>query len=168
MFSNFSLSLPYPTVCGKVDEKELLNLYDLTSGRFSEMSATCGYVYQSIICGDKLHHLFSGLAVTEMQHVELLMQAIKIFGGDPVFAGKHNYFSGSYINYEKNLKQIFFNNVESEKQAIKEYTRVAENTQNQSLCDLLTRIAMDEQLHEQLLINAYYEIFNENFEEIEV
>ena len=44
--------------------------------------------------------------------------------------------------------------IEAEKAAANAYVKVAENTDNQSLNELLTRISMDEELHVTLLTAA--------------
>jgi len=165
MFDYYSLALPYPQLEGEINQKELLSLYDLCSGRFSKMSSICSYLYQSIISDEQVKELFAGIANSEMHHLSLLLNAIKHFGGNPIFAGKHNYFSGSYVNYENDLKQVFFDNVYLKRQSVKILTNLSANTNNGSFCNLLTRIAMDEQLHEQLLINAYISIFSGNEED---
>ena len=155
----FSLALPYPELSGKITNDELSELYDLYAGRFSELTAITTYCYQSVIVNDcKISKIFEQLAITEMVHLNKLANAIFFFGGAPVYAGKYNYFSGSYTDYESDLKQIILNNAQGETQAIYAYKQFATRTQNQSLCELLSRIAMDEELHLNLLQQLYNEI----------
>ncbi len=158
MFENYNVNMPYPAVCGEIGERELLELYDLYAGRASELSATFTYVYQHVLSKKKFEHLaeiFVGLAIAEMKHIELLSSAIAEFGGDPVFAGKYNWFSGGYPDYEKNLEQMIKNDIEAENAAARAYYRAAECSSNESLKGLLCRIAMDEEFHSSMLSEAF-------------
>ncbi len=157
----FSLALPYPELSGKITNDELIQLYDLYAGRFSELTAVTTYSYQSVIVNDcKIASVFKRIAMTEMVHLNKLAKAIFFFGGAPVYAGKYNYFSGSYTDYESDLKQMILNDVQTERQSIYEYKQLITRTQNQSLCELLSRIAMDEELHLNLLECLYNELNN--------
>lgn len=161
MDNEFSLLLPYPTVTSARDERDLNALYDLYSGRFSEMTATSTYVYQSIISGKScLARLLGGIAMVEMRHIDLLGKTILALGGDPVFAGRYNYFSGRYADYEKEVKTFLQNDILAEQNAAESYRAAAEQSANPELKDLLIRIAMDEDLHVELLTNCYKEYEN--------
>ena len=158
----FNLSLPYPEVCGEITPKELGELYDLYAGRFSELTAITSYVYQSIICGDKeLCEVLLKISVTEMEHCEMLGKSILVFGADPVFAGRFNYFTCEYTNYSKDVREFLSENIRSETSARKAYLELGFKTQNQSLRELLTRIAMDEEGHVKALTEQYYRLFGE-------
>ena len=157
MLGNYNVNMPYPEVSGGVSERTLMDLYDLYAGRTSEMTAVTTYVYQHVLTEKdyaEIAELLGGIGMVEMKHIELLASAINAFGGDPVFAGRYNWFSGSYTDYEKDLKQMLVRDVEAEKAAANAYIKVAENTDNQSLKQLLTRISMDEELHVALLTAA--------------
>lgn len=158
----FSLALPYPELSGSITNDELIQLYDLYAGRFSELTAITTYSYQAVIVGDEqIQKILQGVAMTEMLHLHKLASAIFFFGGAPVYAGKYNYFSGSYADYENDLKQIILNNYQAEEQAIYAYKQLASRTQNQSLCELLSRIALDEELHLNLFNDLYNSILNQ-------
>lgn len=157
MFGNYNVNMPYPEVSGNVSERTLMDLYDLYAGRTSEMTAVTTYVYQHVLTQkqfEEISELISGISMVEMRHIELLASAINTFGGDPVFAGRYNWFSGSYADYEKDLKQMLLRDIEAEKAAANAYLKAAENTDNESLKELLTRISMDEELHVTLLSAA--------------
>lgn len=152
----FSLPLPYPNVCGGSDERDCVRLYDLYAGRFSEMTAVCGYVYQSANALDeRLVRALRGIAAVEMHHLDLLAGAIVRLGGDPVFAGRHNFFSGRYADTERDVLAFLQNDVYAEKNAAAEYRRVAELTHDCGLKKLLYRIALDEDLHVDILSCEY-------------
>lgn len=158
----FSLALPYPELSGSITNDELIQLYDLYAGRFSELTSIATYSYQAVIVGDEqIQRILQGVAMTEMMHLRKLASAIFFFGGAPVYAGKYNYFSGSYADYENEIKQIILNNYQAEEQAIYAYKQLASRTQNQSLCELLSRIALDEELHLNLFNDLYNSILNQ-------
>ena len=162
MFDQINLNLPYPQVEGVATEREVLCLYDFYAGRFSELTAITTYVYQSVILGDcSLSKLLNEISLVEMEHLNLLAKALVVFGADPVFTGKYNYFSCDYTNYSKDVRDFLTTNIQWEMDAEKQYKKLANETQNQSLSQLLTRIAMDEEMHAKLLTNAYLELFNE-------
>jgi len=160
MNRQYSLCLPYPEICGRVTSREMETLYDMAAGRFSEMTTLCSYVYQSVISAetDEISQIVANIAKVEMGHYELLAGAIFKLGGDPVFAGRYNYFSGSYVDYEKITKAFIHNDIDGELAAINAYREAAENSTNQSLSDLYLRIAMDEELHVQILSDLLQEI----------
>jgi rubrerythrin len=158
----FNLCLPYPEVSGEITQRELGDLYDLYAGRFSELTAITSYVYQSIISSDKeLSEVLLKISVTEMEHCEMLGKCILAFGADPVFAGRYNYFTCEYTNYSKDVREFLCENIRAEMTARKAYLELAYKTQNQSLRELLTRIAMDEEAHVKTLTEQYYRLFGE-------
>jgi rubrerythrin len=158
----FNLCLPYPEVSGEITQKELGELYDLYAGRFSELTSITSYVYQSIIISDKeLSEVLLKISVTEMEHCEMLGKAILHFGADPVFAGRFNYFTCEYTNYSKDVREFLKENIRGEASARKGYLELAYKTQNPSLKELLTRIAMDEEAHVKTLTEEYYRLFSE-------
>ncbi len=156
MDNQFSLLLPYPAVTPAPDERDLSRLYDLYAGRFSELTTICTYVYQSIIVDNEcISRILKGIAIVEMRHLNLLGNAILALGGDPVFAGRYNYFSGRYADYEKDLCVFLQNDVAGERSAAESYRAAAELSRNGELSELLIRIALDEDLHVELLENCY-------------
>lgn len=151
------MNVPYPEVTGSAGQKTLANLYDLYAGRASEMTAICTYVYQHVLTEKEyaeLAGLFMGIGGVEMRHLDLLAEAIYALGGDPVYAGRYSWFSGSYADYTKDVKLMLQNDIETEKAAAEAYKQAANATDNQSLAELLMRIAMDEELHAELLTCA--------------
>lgn len=157
MDGNFALALPYPTVSGVINQRETGWLYDLYAGRFSELSAICAYEYQSVFSqnNEKVLYILNGIAKVEMLHLKLFAHALFNFGNDPVFSRRYNFFSGSYVNYQKNMIDFLQEDIQAEEQTIKNYKEFARYTQNESLCELLSRIALDEELHVNLLTECF-------------
>ncbi len=165
MCEEYNVQLPYPEISGEISAREVEWLYDLYAGRFSEMTAITSYFYQSVIVGSgALQKLLLNISIVEMEHLERLGEALVRFGADPVLAGKYSYFTCDYTNYSKDVRDFLTTDIEGEINAKKEYLTFANRTKNASLCELLTRIALDEELHIELLKQAYFELFGERIE----
>ena len=99
---------------------------------------------------ENIAEIFEEISIVEMEHAQLLMDAIVEFGGIPKYINSKNQpFTTSYLNYDLKLKDMLENNIADEQQAIKEYTMYANMVTNPSLKALLLRIAEDEKLHLQ-------------------
>lgn len=159
MNTEFALALPYPAVDSANSDNDLLRLYDLYAGRFSELTAICTYSYQSVIAQNPcVERLVSGIAQVEMFHLKLLAKAIFALGGDPVYAGRYNYFSGRYADYEKDVCVFLSNNAASERQTAENYREAARLSYNRQIKELLERIAMDEEMHVELFTCCYNDL----------
>lgn len=145
---------PYPKITGATDNPKIVAiLKDLNSGRFGEITAVLQYTYQDIVCGSnsaEIAKIFEEIAIVEMLHSELLGDAIKDFGGNPVYQdGKGQWFSSGYVNYSTKLIEMLDANITAEKKAILDYTNAITMVDNQSLKALLQCIIEDEKLHLQ-------------------
>lgn len=146
------LNQSYPEIVNaNSDPKTVMILKDLLSSREGEIEGVLQYIYQSRIAkqvDEDIADVLEEVAIVEMEHAELLMDAIIAFGGIPKYDNsKGQQFTASYLNYATNLKQMLDNNIVGEQQALKDYTAAAQMVTNQSLKDLLNRIAEDEQIH---------------------
>ena len=45
---------------------------------------------------------------------EMLAEVLVTFGADPIFAGAHNYFTCSYTNYCKSVREFLTTNIDGE------------------------------------------------------
>ncbi len=152
----YCLSLPYPKVEGKIDNGTLSLLMQSFGGKNGELTALSQYTYEDMVFGEKEKELteqIKGIAVCEMKHFELLGEAVTFFGGEPLFSGAYRFWSGSFLNYSKDLKYLLECNIDSEENAIKEYKKIINYTDNDTLKRLIGRIIMDEQLHITLFEN---------------
>ncbi len=146
----YCLSLPYPEVEGKIDNGTLALLMQSYGGKGGELSAISQYMYEDILFGKdekETTEQIKGIAICEMKHFELLGEAITTFGGEPLFSGAYRFWSGSFLNYSKDLPSLIAYNINSEENAINEYEKIISCTDNDSLKRLIGRIIMDEQLH---------------------
>lgn len=157
--SKYKVQLPYPTVCGRINERTYAKLMESYGGKSSETTAILQYSYQNVLltnCNKELADALKGIAIVEMEHHELLAEAILTFGGDPILGGSCNYFNGSYINYAKEISCILYADIEGEKKAIEDYERIVHCSDNPSLVSLISRIILDEQLHIKILQEFYH------------
>lgn len=166
MFDDFSVNLPYPVVCGEITDRELNLLYCFSGGRFSKLTNLTTHLYQSVIFSNDCttYNLLTAVYQCELLHLSKLLHAILSFGGDPVFAGKYNYFSASYTSYQKNLKVALEENILAKQQTVSEYCELIDSTQNQSLADFLKRLTMDEQLHIKLFEDELLRLFDNQYQ----
>ena len=128
----YRVNIPYPEV--KVDKKDIEIAKDLLAsyaGRVSEDSAIHDYVFQMMMQdNEEIKNILKGISIVEMHHLEILGRLIYALGLTPLFASvvddKTKWFSGEYVNYEKNWKQ----------------TLLDENVKH-----ILKRIILDERVH---------------------
>ena len=142
----------YPEIINASDSsKTVAILQDLLSSRQGELAGVMQYFYQAVLANQfeqEIGEILEEISVVEMEHVELLMNAIVAFGGNPKYDNSRGQpFNTSYINYSSKLKDILEANIIGEQIAIREYTNAINLVDNKSLKDLLARIIEDEQLH---------------------
>ncbi len=142
----------YPQVI--VDKKNMkmaLLLRNQMMSSAGELTAITQYIYQRFIVSGQFEEMARSLemiADDEMQHFLLLGEVVVAYGGDPVYANSYgNYWNGSYVNYNKNIKSMLNNNIRAEKEAIHNYEGVIAISDNQSLNNLIESIIEDEKSH---------------------
>ena len=142
----------YPEITNANNDPRVVELLkDLLASRDGEIEGILQYFYQSRIAkqvNKEISEILEEISIVEMEHMQLLMDAIIDFGGIPKYQnGKAQPYSTTYINYSIKLKDMLDINIQGEQQAIKRYTVVQELVSNQSLKKLLSRITEDEKLH---------------------
>lgn len=160
----YCANLPYPEVrVNKKDievAKDLLNSY---AGRISEDTAIHNYVFQHMMQDDKeLKQILEGISIVEMHHLEILGQLIFALGLTPLFASVEEdhtkWFSGSYVNYEKNWQQTLQNNIFNEQVAIRNYEKIILKTNDENVKHILKRIILDERIHIEIFTKLLEQI----------
>ena len=142
----------YPQIINAGNDPKIVTiLKELISSRQGELAGVMQYIYQSTIArqvNNDIADILEEISIVEMQHIELLMNAIVEFGGMPTYNnGKGQPFNSSYVNYSTKLKDMLDVNILGEQQAIKDYINAQKFISNQSLKNLINRIIEDEQLH---------------------
>ena len=138
--SIYQVDKPYPELVGASFSPETIAiLRNLYASRISEFTAIATYTYQARVLGEhnpEVTKLLEGVSMTEMRHLELLGEAIVEFGGDPVYANSRGQFwSGIFVDRDKNVCKILKNNIRSETGAVAEYSMAATRVKNQSLAN---------------------------------
>ena len=154
------IDLPYPEV--RVEEK---NPYyaDLLSqdyaGSVSETTAVMQYSYQHF---DKFKEnkefakIIEEIAEVEMKHLELLGEIIKLLGKEPVYKtceserGDCVFWTGDNVFYKTDLKDMLNADINSEKNAIKNYEHHKMLINDKYIKEMLSRIILDEKRHVQI------------------
>lgn len=160
----YSVDLPYPKV--KVIKKDIeiakdvLNSY---AGRVSEDTAVHNYVFQMMMQDDhELKNILRGIAIVEMHHLEILGNLIYELGLTPLFTSVENnhtkWFSGEYVNYEKNWRQTLIDNIYEEETAIKNYEKIIAKTTDENVKHILKRIILDERVHIEIFTKLLNQI----------
>lgn len=149
----YRVNIPYPEVkVVKKDveiAKDLLNAY---AGRISEDTAIHDYVFQMMMQDqEEIKKILKGISIVEMHHLEILGRLIYALGLTPLFASveenRTKWFSGEYVNYEKNWSQTLMDNIFQEELAIKNYEKIIAKTSDENVQYILKRIILDERVH---------------------
>ena len=146
------INKPYPEIeNATTDMKTVAVLKNLASSSVGELEAVLNYIYQSVIA-NKTHRdiadLFEEIAIVEMEHLDMLMNAITAFGGVPKYEDCNGtMYSTKFVNYTQKLGEMLNNNIAAETVAIKDYTQAINFVSNESLIKLFERIILDEKRH---------------------
>lgn len=160
----FQMNIPYPKI--KVEKKDIEIAKDLLNsyaGRISEDSAVHDYVFQMMMQDDgEIKKILRGIAIVEMHHLEILGKLIYALGLTPLFASvsdnRTKWFSGEYVNYERNWEQILRDNIFQEEMAIKNYERIILKTNDENIKYILKRIILDERVHIEIFTRLLEQI----------
>ena len=162
------LDIPYPEV--KVEEKndyyaDILSLD--YAGSVSELTASLLYSYQHFNTFDnniEFSKVIEEISIVEMTHLEMLGKTIKLLGKDPIYKscealrGDCIMWNSNNINYTTNLKEMLKVDINSEKEAIRNYEHHKKIINDKYIKNMLGRIILDERRH--------LEIFNEMYDKV--
>lgn len=160
----YSMNIPYPKI--QVERKnieiakDLLNAY---AGRVSEDSAIHDYVFQMMMQDNEdIKKILKGISIVEMHHLEILGKLIYALGLTPLFASVEDnhtkWFSGEYVNYEKNWEQTLRDNIYQEEAAIRNYEKIILKTKDENVKHILKRIILDERMHIEIFTKLLAQI----------
>ena len=142
----------YPEIVdAKEDVSTVAILKNLASNRSGEIGGVLQYVYQSVIAdktNQDIAEILEEIGIVEMLHLDMLMHAITLFGGNPKYEdAQGNYFNTANLNYSIKLKDMLENDIRAETIAIENYEMAIKKVMNESLKDLFKRIIEDEKRH---------------------
>ncbi len=134
------------------------------AGRNSEMTAINLYIYQYFSLFNQYPTVANDLkeiAETEMHHLSLLGETIKLLGGNPEYAtincitGAKIYWTAENVNYNDNLKEMILYNINGEMQAITAYKEHSRLINDKYIRQLLKEIIADEEQHIKIFRKIY-------------
>lgn len=160
-----SLDLPYPepAACApsEIQGQMILNCF---AGKCSELTAILQYLYDGIHLDEispEVGNLLTSISKTEMYHFLLLGRLCCSFGVDPKYCAfvknQQRWWNATpnVLRYSRGIGVSLLANIEGEKQAITQYSMLIEKLTDENARLLIKRIIMDEQLHIDLLSEAF-------------
>lgn len=152
-------SSPYPEIRVSGENKQFGELLcTAVGGKSGEFGTISEYVYQSVIFKDsfpEISEIFMKLAKVEMHHLLMIEELVNKLGADPVYGwysgGMPVYWSGSSVNYTKELQSALIYDLNGEQKAYSTYISLARRSGDRYVFSVLTRIALDEMIHTSLL-----------------
>ena len=122
------------------------NLY---CGKEGKLASFLQFSYQSNILspfGDAYSKIFSRFAQDELFHSILLSEIIISLGGDPIFSDNQGrWFSGRWVDYVKDIKQMLMLDIELKEKQIIEYKTAISKIDDTSVKQMLNAILHDEE-----------------------
>lgn len=165
--TKYSVKEPYPEP--KVQGKNICYanlLLEDYAGMISEFTAISLYVYQHISAEEKYEDyakLIIGVSISEMKHLELLGETIKLLGVSPVYTNSvcpcNKLWTAEYVNYNNCIKDMLLEDIKSEEKAIDQYKAHICLIKDKYIRKLLERIIMDEKLHLKYFKETYEKYF---------
>lgn len=140
-----------------IPNKKIVGLLsNLRAGRDSELTGMNTYLFQQYITDYiAIKDILKDIAEDEMEHFNLLSNAIVLYGGTPYVAnGNGNLWNGGYVNYEQNTEQFLRDDIRDEEKGIKDYTYAISQIDNESVKEMIRGIIEDEQEHKEFLEQA--------------
>ena len=159
----YSVNLPYPKVNVKDKNSKYIDLILLNfSSSISEFSAITQYTYHEISYiykNPEVSKILNGISIVEMYHLKLLGEILIQLRAEPGYwidNKKKNYWSSKLLDYDiSSLKHILEIDINSEKEAIKQYKETISKISDENINDILKRIILDEEIHIQLFLDLY-------------
>ncbi len=143
---------PYPPIEDiKQDIKFGRMLYNSYSGYKSELTTILQYVNENISnqSSQELQNVLIKIAIEEMFHLKILGELLVKLGFTPYYMGsRNNKWCSDNVKYKfYNVNEMLDYNIEGEKDAIREYKRLIENTDDKCIKAIIARIIKDEENH---------------------
>lgn len=152
------LSWPSVRVCGR--NPSYANLLGIDhSGMVSEMTAITQYISNENRLSSELCPLarsILGIAMAEMIHLQKLGELICLLGGNVDFTARYRgskprMWTPAYLSHRPGAREMLLADIESEKQAIAQYTAHIKIIDDAHVNAVLKRIIVDEKYHIMLL-----------------
>ena len=132
------------------DVHDAMILQEDYGSKESETTAIMTYVFQTYIItqmDETIAGIMEEIAIAEMVHHDKLGVMITQLGGNPVIGAKNGWWSGSYINYTRNIRDMLIHDIKSEQIAIENYKKTICKLNNDTIKEVIKRIILDEEVH---------------------
>ena len=160
MPKSIQVNKPYPTAEGiSADAYSLRIISPAYASPEGELNAVLQYIYHSLNFehfGQKdIAETLTGIAVSEMHHLDILGGLIFALGAQPVYAqypsSGFNFYSAKYVSYSRSLKNMLEDDIIGERHSILSYERMLKCLKNEQVKAIIERIVEDEKLHLEIL-----------------
>jgi len=144
---------PYPDTKGVARNLAYAKIIQESfSSPISEFTAASQYVFDHLVSGpqnDEISAAFEGIAIVEMEHLELLGELILELGALPFYKGdwRNKFWQGNFVKYNTNLRTMILCAISDEKKAISQYEKSIKMIKDPKINKLLERIILDEEVH---------------------
>ncbi len=154
------IDLPYPSLTGITQDLKTARIISPTyAGVHGELTATLQYIYHYFNFekdyDSKTAEALMGIAIAEMEHIEILGNLLVKLGVDPIFTHfppyKTDYYSARAVSYSKTPVKMLLDDISSEMVAISEYRKIIACIDNERVSEIISRIILDEELHVTVL-----------------
>lgn len=160
--SKYRVRKPYPNVDNECHNKYYAELIkDDYASRDSEYTAISQYIFAHVMTdNEEIAKTFLGIAIVEMNHLDMLADLIKDLGSVPIFrSGDNEIWNSNFVPYGTSTKDRILLGIKAEKGAIAQYEQHIRKIDDKDIRELLERIIMDEELHIKIfeeLLKKYY------------
>lgn len=150
------VNAPYPDLSDiKPNLRSAKIISKAYAGQHGELAAILQYTFHDINASyqnyDEVASLLKGISISEMQHLEMLGEALIRLGVTPIFSNtpplRNNFFSTKNLSYSTQVVQMLKDDIIGEKNAIKDYQDMLDVLDDQQVAALIQRIKIDEELH---------------------
>lgn len=154
------VDLPYPPIQVKEQNCCYANLLSIDyCGSVSELSAITQYINnENRMAAEKcsLARTILGIAVAEMIHLQMLGELIYLLGGELDFVARHQdgnqkLWTPACLTIPGNIRKMLCADIESEKDAIRQYEIHIRTIKDEHINAVLERIIKDEEYHIMML-----------------
>lgn len=161
--TKYIVKLPYPEPRVEKQSVHYANiLLKDYAGAVSEFTAINLYLYQHFMSVKEYEdyaELIGGVSMSEMKHLELLGETIKLLGVKPIYIDNAcppgRLWTPGYVNFTTIIKEMLMEDIQSESKAIENYRYHITLIEDSYIRELLERIILDEKLHLQLFNDIY-------------
>ena len=161
------VNLPYPSLCEiKPDIKIAQKIAPTYSGGHSELNAILQYTYHFFsfqACDSQTANTLMGIAVAEMEHLQILGKMLVQLGANPIFydySKYGEYYSTKSISYSKTLEKMLLDDLSGEMLAVQGYRQLIDSINDEKVTAVLCRIVLDEELHIAVLKDLLKQYMN--------